>query len=184
MNDFENQSLNKINQTKRFIKFTSTFVLIVLLALSFILLYENYLSPEAKFQKQQKENYKKFQDWQAKYEKAMREDTYGGKTPEETLQLFIDALKKEDIDLAAKYFVLNTNGEQDPKWKEALLKAKESGKLNEIINLLSKSKPDLGAKISDNDYIFSTRNDRGEVLLDMGLEFNKHSGVWKINSLY
>ena len=34
-------------------------------------------------------------------------DTYGGKTPEETLALFIDALKKGDIDLASKYFVID-----------------------------------------------------------------------------
>jgi len=36
----------------------------------------------------------------------MSEDTYGGKTPEETLNLFIEALKKEDLELASKYFVL------------------------------------------------------------------------------
>ncbi len=41
-----------------------------------------------------------------RYEKLMRQDTYGGKTPEETLKLFVEALKKEDIELAAKYFSL------------------------------------------------------------------------------
>lgn len=182
MNDFENQSLSKINQTKRFIKFASAFVLIVFLALSFILLYENYLSPEAKFQKQQKENYKKFQDWQAKYEKAMREDTYGGKTPEETLQLFIDALKKEDIDLAAKYFVLNTNGEQDPKWKEALLKTKEAGKLNEVIELLSKAMPEEKDRAYEEDFKFSVY-ENNKLKAYINLEFNKYSGVWKIEGL-
>ena len=41
-----------------------------------------------------------------RYEELMRQDTYGGKTPEETLKLFVEALKKEDIELAAKYFSL------------------------------------------------------------------------------
>ena len=36
------------------------------------------------------------------YEKTMTEDTYGGKTPEETLVMFIDALEKNDMELASK----------------------------------------------------------------------------------
>lgn len=181
MNDFENQSLNKINQTKRFIKFTSTFVLIVFLALSFILLYENYLSPEAKFQKQQKENYKKFQDWQAKYEKAMREDTYGGKTPEETLQLFIDALKKEDIDLAAKYFVLNTNGEVDSKWIEMLQRIKSDGNLNRMAKDIEKY--DVAKKTFDPYYVFLYYNSDGSVGLQITMRFIEQSNLWKIESI-
>ena len=39
------------------------------------------------------------------WERLYREDTYGGTTPQETLSLFIEALKKGDTDLAAKYFV-------------------------------------------------------------------------------
>lgn len=39
-------------------------------------------------------------------EKAYREDTYGGDTPEETLKLFTDALRVGDTELAARYFVV------------------------------------------------------------------------------
>ena len=55
-------------------------------------------------------------EWKAKWEAKMlqerlerpyRQDKYGGKTPEETFDMFLDALRKEDIDLASKYFVLN-----------------------------------------------------------------------------
>jgi len=42
---------------------------------------------------------------------AYAEDKYGGETPEETLQLFIDALKAEDIELASKYFVVEKQAE-------------------------------------------------------------------------
>ena len=36
-----------------------------------------------------------------------KSDTYGGKTPEETYNLIVDALKKQDVDLAVKYIVLD-----------------------------------------------------------------------------
>ncbi len=45
-------------------------------------------------------------------------DTYGGKTPEETLALFISALKKGDTTLASKYFILD----EQAKWKKNLEK--------------------------------------------------------------
>lgn len=42
-------------------------------------------------------------------------DTYGGKTPAETLQLYIDALKKNDFELASKYFVQKNRNMQKEK---------------------------------------------------------------------
>jgi len=36
---------------------------------------------------------------------AKMADTFGGKTPAETLQLYIDALKNGDFELASKYFI-------------------------------------------------------------------------------
>lgn len=36
---------------------------------------------------------------------AMMADTYGGKTPQETLRMYITAVEKGDYDLASKYFV-------------------------------------------------------------------------------
>ena len=44
---------------------------------------------------------------QDKWEKPYREDTYGGKTPEETYNMFLDALRKGDTTLASKYFVVD-----------------------------------------------------------------------------
>ena len=40
------------------------------------------------------------------YQRAMA-DTFGGKTPQETLQMYIDAVEKGDYELASRYFVLN-----------------------------------------------------------------------------
>ncbi len=37
--------------------------------------------------------------------KLLKQDTYGGKTPEETLELFVQALKQKDSELASKYYL-------------------------------------------------------------------------------
>ena len=44
-------------------------------------------------------------------------DTYGGKTPQETLDMFISAVEKGDYELASKYFVL----ERQIEWKDNLM---------------------------------------------------------------
>src|SRR3972149_527386 len=45
------------------------------------------------------------------YAKAMA-DTYGGKTPQETLQMYIDAVEKGDYELASKYFIGDKQDEE------------------------------------------------------------------------
>lgn len=50
------------------------------------------------------------QEWdrmQKEYEAAQMADTYGGETPQETLRMFIEAMEKEDYELASKYFVIS-----------------------------------------------------------------------------
>ena len=44
--------------------------------------------------------------------KAQKADTYGGKTPQETLQLYIDAVELGDYSLASKYFVIDKQGQE------------------------------------------------------------------------
>ncbi len=52
----------------------------------------------------------------ADYEEAMR-DTYGGKTPQETLSLYITAVEKGDYELASKYFIGTKQKEELESWK-------------------------------------------------------------------
>ena len=52
-------------------------------------------------------------DYFEQYKQAQNKDIYGGKTPEETLSLFVDALKKGDVKLASKYFVLDKQKEME-----------------------------------------------------------------------
>lgn len=57
--------------------------------------------------------------------KPYKNDKYGGATPEETFDLFIAALKKEDIDLASKYFVIP----KQESWRKTLGEYKGQGLL-------------------------------------------------------
>lgn len=111
--------------------------------------------------------------------KQYAEDPYGGDTPEETLQLFIDALKKGDTDLAAKYFMLDKQAE----WREDLAKIKEKGLLDEMIMDLK----NLGNKYpllsGDNDrLIFETHNRSKELTMQADLAKGPN-GKWKILDL-
>jgi len=177
------QNPNPEKPKRKYWKFVAGFLGIIIIVAGGFFVWERYFSPQAKINRETQKNYEKYLEWERNYEKAMKEDTYGGKTPEETLQMFIEALRKEDVELASKYFVLRSDGSSDPKWKEGLIKTKEIGKLQEVINVLSKAKPDLGARISEEYYVFSTRDENGTVTADIDLRINKYSGVWKIESL-
>ena len=165
-----------------FWKFMIAFAAIILLVLAGYWLWNNRLSPEAKESREMQANYDRAIAHQQQLEEAMRNDTYGGKTPEETLQLFTEALRKNDIELAYKYFILEENGERDPKWREGLIKTKDAGKLQEVADSLSGAEPDLTGRAYENDYKFSVyKNNEFEGYIDM--ELNQYSGVWKIESL-
>jgi hypothetical protein len=166
------------------LKFTIIFILIILIVVSFGWGYQKYINN--KKEKLDQENYQKYLNFEKTYEEAMKADTYGGKTPEETLQMFIDALKKEDVELASKYFALNTNEKSEyyltrKEWEEALRKKKEQGEIKKIIEILSLAK----LTFKDNDgavfKVYNKNNNEVEALIEIKL--NKFSGVWKIESL-
>jgi hypothetical protein len=163
-------------------KFFLIFIFILALVGGGFFIWAKYLGPEAKLERQNRENYQKYLNWQAGYEKAMREDIYGGKTPEETLKMFIEALKKEDVELASKYFSLKNNGEIDPKWAEGLRKAREEGRLNKVSDMRSRAVFDNNSSYEGTAW-FVVKNGEGQVEADINLNLNKYSGVWKIESL-
>jgi len=109
-------------------------------------------------------------------EKPYREDTYGGDTPEETLKMFLDALKKGDIDLAAKYIDV----EHREKEYENLKRWKESNKFNEILNEYSKLKQE--EILSDNLITYATYRNN-ELFLLVSFKKNVFTNKWKISEL-
>lgn len=114
-----------------------------------------------------------------KWEKMYAEDSYGGETPEETLRLFIDALKNGDTDLAAKYFIIDKQEE----WREDLAKIKEKGLLQDMIRDAEK----LNSKYplmegNNNRFIFEAFNENGELILQADIAKGPN-GKWKILDL-
>lgn len=115
---------------KNYLKYIGGFVLLVAIgggALWAIQQYRYRKSPEY-------QAIKYYNDLADQYAK----DTYGGDTPEETLRLFIDALKKGDVELASKYFVIEKRNEvlsnlQNTKDKiDTIIKQIEIAKLSKI----------------------------------------------------
>ena len=121
-----------------------------------------------------KQDAKKFQ---AELERPLREDVYGGKTPEETFDMYIDALKKGDLELASKYFTL---GKRDTHLD--FLKNASKERLEKYLNDIDGANHvwQLDDQRSSNMfevYLISTRE------MTIRFSYNDISKVWKIDSL-
>ena len=173
---------------RKYWKFVAGFLGIIVIVAGGFFVWERYFSPQAKINRETQKNYEKYLEWERNYEKAMKEDTYGGKTPEETLQMFIEALRKEDIELASKYFMIETDT-QDPNYLtrnkivKALQEEKQKDKLQYIADILSRAIPDPAGPLYEGDYGFVVY-EKEKVIAEINMEFNKESSVWKILGIF
>jgi hypothetical protein len=187
LKNMENQEQNQgVQASKKKIWVVVSAAIVLVLIIGGIFVWENYLGADAQRRRQLRENYDKAEASMNAFEKAMREDTYGGKTPQETLDMFIDALKKGDTELASKYFMLDTNTQSPDyltrrQWEEGLMNVQKDGKIYGIISNLENIKPQK----SNTNYEagFESLNKEGivEILVEMNL--NKYSQIWKIISM-
>ncbi len=168
------------NQNRSYFKHVAAFLGLLILIGGSYFVWDGYFSEGAKYRRQVEENMEKYNEWEKNYTKAMTEDTFGGKTPQETLDMFIDALKKEDVELASKYFLLNEIGQVDQEWVDGLNQKKSEGKLQEIANLLIQTKLTFN---DENGAIFKSYDSFGEVLVMIEMQLNEFSKIWKIESL-
>ena len=172
---------------KSWYRFTIALFVIFIIAMIGIAVFEKYFSPEAKQNEQERLMEQQTLQRVQELETALRNDTVGGKTPEETLALFLSALKNNDIELAGQYFVLNTN-EQSPyyltrqEWIDGLNQTQKEGKISDVISILSKATPDFENITGDNDFKFKAY-EKGILKAYVNLQFNKYSNVWKIESM-
>src|SRR3989338_8128882 len=78
-------------------------------------------------------------------------DTFGGKTPQETLQMFIDAVEAGDYDLGSKYFVESKREE----WNNSLNSTAKANKINNFlqpIKIINKNINNQDIPTSINSY--------------------------------
>lgn len=112
------------------------------------------------------------------YLKPYKEDVIGGNTPEETIDLFIEALKREDYELASKYFIV----EKRKKIKESL---SDKNKLNVIGELDYAKKNWKEESMSTDSVNFWYNTSKENILMTNEINLAKNSnGKWKIESMY
>ena len=156
--------------SKKSVKFIIGFVVIVLIvwvAFDGVPRYQNW---------QKWKNIKKQADEFEKTEKERKElianDTYGGKTPQETLEMFIKAVEAGDYELASRYFVV----EKQEEWKENLINIKDAKKFNTFLDPLKETKKYKGSYSNDKK-IFVVHE---PILVEYVLY---PSNLWKINEI-
>lgn len=158
---------NQLN--KDFRKFLGLFIVIILLVAGAYItwkIYDYNRAPAALRQFEQA-----LRDEQANNYQQMMADTYGGKTPQETLQMYIDAVSAGDYDLASKYFVEDK--------REAALENLKNTPLEKIPNVLEWLRESLAGEgsYSLDKTGFAVRK---PVLVDFVLYPN---GIWKITEI-
>lgn len=100
-------------------------------------------------------------------------DTYGGKTPQETLDLFISAVEKGDYELASKYFVV----ERQEEWKDNLIEVKN---LDFLIKDLIQIRDNLSSVSQANFNTIKNYNVSDPIFIN----FIKYpSTLWKIDEI-
>ena len=110
-----------------------------------------------------------WQDYQNKQYQLALADTYGGKTPQETLQMYIEAVQKGDYELASKYFILDYQN----RWFTSL---QEIQKANKIEFYLAPLKEALN---SQGEY--SASQTEYAIYNPVSVDFKLYpSGIWKI----
>ena len=141
------------------------------------------------------------------YEKQVQEelnkyknDFDGGKTPEETLDLYIAALKAGDIEKASKYYEISLQDKELMRLKDKLQK---NGNLSNRTDFFLDLKVNGEKKCNEEndgcvfEYFYTSTEDRtlevegmnqkvlipaGEKsLISVSLGLNKYTGVWKIS---
>lgn len=120
---------------------------------------------------------KKIEEFQAALSQPYRDDIYGGQTPQETWNLFLSALRKNDIDLASKYFVL----EKQSNWKRIIEDTiKEKG----AIDIVSLQDIKFDSQTENTAYYYRLINENGkQINSSVIFTLNPYNKIWKISLL-
>lgn len=167
---FANLKLMKFSQKSKSHKIFWTIVIILFI----LFLAELGLRYYEKWQgvRQVEELARELERIESEREAIKTADTIGGKTPQETLRMFISAVEAGDYELASKYFVV----EEQEKWKKELNEIKVKDNLETFLG------PLVEARISQGEY--SKSKDTHSIHKPVLISFVKYpSGNWKIEEI-
>lgn len=125
------------------------------------------------------------ENFQRLLEEPYRKDTYGGKTPEDTWTMFIEALKKEDVDLAIKYYAVGA-GTAGRVPVDSIYKKKQDGSLEEWIKELETLKKSNREPLEgEKNYYYDYFDEEFKQVLSSSVVFylNPHTKIWKITNM-
>ena len=108
-----------------------------------------------------------------KWQEMQKNDKYGGATPEETMALFTDAIKKGDVDLASKYFEVDKQAKMD-----SLLKSSTNVRLSQFAVELENYKI-----VDKNTATVIWGYGTGEKYSQIVMNLNAVNKLWKIDEL-
>lgn len=170
----ERKNLKKINYKTGTI--VLIFIVIAFIPISYCVWYF-ILSPEA----QQAQGVRAAYDYYSRVQNNFAADTYGGKTPEETIQLFTKALEEDNLELAAKYMRRDKNGKEDPRYLETLKSLTVEQKQKLISDLKNMQVLEDGSDGYSADY--GVLDEQGHTRFGVTLYKGKYTPVWKIDSM-
>lgn len=151
----------------KILKIVAWLIGVIIIVLVFLYLVGAYESDVNNYfyQKRQEKALAELRVEYLRIENLQKNDTYGGKTPEETLDLYIKALKASDIELASKYYEISVeNPEMQTQNLEDLKNMiKRDGNLNLFIKEVENIR-NLGVKkiFSEGNvsFVYSFVNDK------------------------
>jgi len=110
-----------------------------------------------------------------KQEEQSEKDKYGGKTPKGTYQLFVNALREDNIDLASKYFVLD----KQEQYKKLLQSIKEHKEWEQMVTDLTSSLNNKGKYQDKSNYLLEVTDKNNNLITTVHLVAATNS-LWKI----
>ncbi|MFH1048535.1 MAG: hypothetical protein V1732_02630 [Patescibacteria group bacterium] len=171
----KNEEEKKIKTTGQKLKIGAIAVALVVVGLSagYVLGVVGYIKVIGPYVSEMK--YKAFlKDYLKPYE----EDFTGGDTPEETIDLFIEALKKGDYELASKYFIISKQ-----EIVKNVLKEKD---IFEIVKEIEYAKENWKKEDRPSEGInfwYNTIKENVAMTNEINL-FKNSNNKWKIESMY
>jgi hypothetical protein len=131
------------------------------------------------FNREQMKIHNAFIEYGEMLEEKMAKDDVGGSTPQETLNMFIEAVEKGDYELASDYFVI----EEKEEILEELKKINRERILN-VVSIFKKAQPsDYSSSLdfNNNSIDLFTMKAYEDDTIPFVIEFKKYpTDVWKI----
>lgn len=171
---FTSPSLNP--KRRRFFIFAAAFVLLIVGVLATYVWWANYrvakkIEEGSKRVEALAESLKRAE--QEDYERALA-DTYGGKTPQETLRLYIEAVEKGDYEGASRYLIENKQEEELKKLNNSRNNPKD---LETYIGFIKNARP-WRSSLEDKEFVMEAKTDLGPSIFVRFIRYPNN--VWKI----